>query len=106
MPAVSTFGRDFRAVTDKRDYHFKSAVIAEFPGGDLIDLVVCLLRTSVMAPVSLDGPDVPTTAKKTVQSDAKGMNFPSPPLFGSKYAERAYKLERLAAAFRIFGKVR
>lgn len=42
---------------------------------------------------------------KAVQTDAKSMNFPSPPAFPDTTAERKHKLERLAGAFRIFGKL-
>ena len=42
---------------------------------------------------------------KAVQTDAKSMNFPSPPTFPDTTAERKHKLERLAGAFRIFGKL-
>ncbi|KAM0750321.1 arad-like aldolase/epimerase [Meredithblackwellia eburnea MCA 4105] len=39
-----------------------------------------------------------------VQPGAKSMQWYYPPTFDTKEAERKYKLERLAAAFRIFGK--
>lgn len=41
----------------------------------------------------------------TVQVGAKSMNFPAPPTFTDPLLERKHKLERLAGAFRIFGKM-
>lgn len=41
----------------------------------------------------------------TVQVGARSMNFPAPPTFDDPKAERKHKLERLAGAFRIFGKL-
>lgn len=40
-----------------------------------------------------------------VQVGAKSMNFPAPPTFTDPLEERKHKLERLAGAFRIFGKL-
>jgi hypothetical protein len=41
-----------------------------------------------------------------VQKNAKKFNFTPPPTFTDKQEERKYKLGKLAAAFRIFAKVR
>ena len=49
-------------------------------------------------------PEVPTHEPGMPPEIAKGrLNFPSPPKFDDKYAERDYLKGRLAGAFRIFG---
>lgn len=47
-------------------------------------------------------PHEPGVDKKTARGEA--IQFPRPPTFEDKYAERDYLKGRLAAAFRIFGK--
>lgn len=68
-----------------------------------------------MAPIAVDDPSTtlpPVIAKPSatfdpghVQVEAKSMNFPSPPTYTDPKEERRVKLERLAGAFRIFGKM-
>lgn len=68
-----------------------------------------------MAPIALSvsaATATPTVTKASsdfdpghVQVGAKSMNFPAPPTFDDPKEERRFKLERLAGAFRIFGKL-
>jgi len=47
-------------------------------------------------------PQVEQDGEKMVQKNAKGFTIPKPPTFDNLEEERKYKLERLAAAFRVF----
>lgn len=80
-----------------------------------LDSPTLLPTTITMAPVALSDPAAtaaPTVTKASsdfdpghVQVGAKSMNFPAPPTFQDPMEERRFKLERLAGAFRIFGKL-
>lgn len=73
-----------------------------------------------MAPIAVEPPSYSSTAAPLagkmddfdpgkVQTGAKSMNFPAPPVWPvspeGKLMERKHKLERLAGAFRIAGKL-
>lgn len=46
----------------------------------------------------------PQSQETSAKNAQVKMNFPKPPVFEDKHAEREYLKGRLAAAFRIFGK--